>query len=242
MFVRMQLGIMQPYFLPYLGYFGLMEATDRWIVFDTPQYIRRGWVNRNRVLTKGKDVWKYISVPVVKCPRETPIRDVLIDGQTDWVDDLVRKLDYYRDHGAPYYTQTVDFLQRILRSEERRLSAVLTSLLGEVCGYLGLDAKINVFSEMSLNIGPVSHPGEWALRICEAVGATTYINPPGGREIFDPKQFADAGIELQFLTPALPAYDQRRAEFLPGLSIIDALMWNSRQEVLAMAQQYSLDR
>ena len=70
----MKLGIMQPYFMPYLGYFQLMHAVDQWVVFDTPQYIRRGWVNHNRVLTRGKDEWKYIGIPVAKANRNTPIK------------------------------------------------------------------------------------------------------------------------------------------------------------------------
>jgi hypothetical protein len=236
----MRLGIMQPYFFPYLGYFSLIEATDRWIVFDTPQYIRRGWVNRNRVLTRGKDEWKYIRIPIVKAPQETPIHQMEVDESEDWRADLLRNLDYYRDHRAPHYEETIEFLSRAVTAEERNLSAVLTKLLRDTCEYLGMDRKLEVFSQMQLAMGPVAHPGDWALRISEALGAAAYINPPGGREIFEAREFAQRGIDLLFLTPTLPPYDQRRSAFVPGLSIVDALMWNPRSHVLDMVRQYSL--
>ena len=236
----MRLGIMQPYFFPYLGYFSLIDAVDRWIVFDSPQYIRRGWVNHNRVLKRGKGDWKYVSIPVVKADRDTPINQMLIDDSSDWRDELIRNLDHYRDQRVPHYRNTVDFLGRTLAFTTDNLSEALTHLLRETCAYIGIRRPIEVLSEMGLGIGSVNHPGEWALRICESLSATAYINPPGGREIFDPKQFADAGIELQFLTAALPPYDQRRTEFMPGLSIIDALMWNSPSDVHCMITQYNI--
>jgi hypothetical protein len=236
----MRLGIMQPYLFPYVGYFSLIEASDRWIVFDTPQYIRHGWVNRNRVLKRGNGDWKYIRIPLVKAPQDTPICQMRIDDSQDWRGDVVRNLDYYHHCRAPHYRATVDFLNRALTVSSDKLSVVLTHLLRETCAYVGIQRVLDVFSEMNLNIGPVSHPGEWALRICESLGAKSYVNPPGGRDIFDVQQFAGSEIELRFLQPALPPYDQRRATFVPGLSLIDALMWNSRQHVLAMVREYSL--
>ena len=238
----MRLAIMQPYFFPYLGYFSLMEATERWIVFDTPQYIRRGWVNRNRVLKRGEGDWKYIAIPIVKSPRTTPINEISIDESKDWRSDILRNLDYYRDSRAPHFRETTDFLNRTLDFGSDRLSVALTHWIRETCAYVGLHRRIDVFSELELRIGPVTHAGEWALRICESLGASGYVNPPGGREIFDAQQFEASGIELRFLNPTLPPYDQRRAEFIPGLSIIDALMWNSRPKVLAMIRDFELAR
>jgi hypothetical protein len=97
----MRLGMMQPYFFPYLGYFGLIHATDRWVVFDTPQYIRRGWVNRNRVLSAGQTAWKYVRVPIAQCERSTPISGVRVHPTEMWRKSLLDSLDVYRLKGAP---------------------------------------------------------------------------------------------------------------------------------------------
>ena len=154
---------------------------------------------------------------------------------------MLRNLDYYRDQRAPHYGDTVDFLRQTLSTQSQKLSEALSHFLKETSAYIGLEKSFEIFSEMHLDIGPVNHPGEWALRISESLNATTYINPPGGRLIYDHKQFQEAGIELLFLTATLPTYDQRRADFLPGLSIIDALMWNTRDRVAALIRTYSLD-
>ncbi len=233
---------MQPYFFPYLGYFSLIQATDRWVVFDTAQYIRRGWVNRNRVLKRGKEDWKYIRIPIVKAPQETSINKIEVDNNDDWRDELIRNLDYYSDNRAPHYEETVAFLRTALMTDERNLATALVRFLAMACEHIGIEHNLEVFSEMPLTIGGVEHAGEWALRIAEALGATTYINAPGGREIFNSHQFASARIELLFLTPRLPPYDQRRPAFVPSLSIIDALMWNSRAKVCSMIKEFDLER
>jgi len=90
----MKLGIMQPYFFPYLGHFDLIYKTDRWIVFDTPQYIRQGWVNRNRILGPNSG-WQYITVPTRKHHRDNPIRDILVKEGKDWRERVCRQLEHY---------------------------------------------------------------------------------------------------------------------------------------------------
>lgn len=237
----MRVGIMQPYFFPYIGYFQLMAAVDWWIVFDTPQYIRHGWVNRNRVLTESADNWKYITVPTQKAPRETPISDIQIATGSRWRDDLLNAMEFYRLNRAPYYVPTIQFLRQCLQVESTSLSTMLIQSLKSACDYVGLRIpRFDVFSQMNLSLGPVAHAGEWALRICEQVGASAYLNPPGGREIFVPEDFARSGINLQFLDPVLQPYKQGIRPFVPGLSIVDLLMWNSTSDVCAMAKQIKL--
>lgn len=236
----MRIGMMQPYFFPYLGYFGLIDATDHWIVFDTPQYIRRGWVNRNRVLSNGPSGWKYARVPVAGCDFKTPIRDVRIATRESWQRDLLNNLDAYRIRRAPYYQQTVAFLQDTLALETESLTDLLLHCLQSCCQHLGLPFRCEKFSSLDLQLPAVAGPGDWALETCRALGATQYINPPGGRGIFEPDRFEAAEIHLQFLEASLPVYDQGRAEFLPGLSVIDALMWNTTDTVREMVGDYRL--
>jgi hypothetical protein len=230
---------MQPYFFPYLGYFSLMAVADRWILFDTAQHIRKGWVNRNRVLSRGGG-WKYINLPVHKCPVATAIKDVRIRNEEDWPGEILRNLDYYRERRAPHYAVVLEFLRAAFAEREEGLADFLATLLRKTCRFIGLEVRIEPLSKMGLSLPPVACPADWGLRMAQATGANVYINAPGGRALYDAARFASAGIELLFLDPALPPYPQGRDGFIPGLSIIDALMWNSPDAVLGMVRQYNL--
>lgn len=235
----MKLGIMQPYLFPYIGYFSLIQATDQWIVFDTPQYIRKGWVNRNRVL-KENEKWKYLSIPVVKAPRETPINKIEINNVQNWKQDLMNGLSYYQKIKAPFFSDVETLVALSLDHTSENLSGLILHSLNVFCNYLQIEFPFRMFSEMSLDLGVIVDSGEWALRICEALDADTYINPPGGRAIFNKDKFKQKGIELFFLEHHLPVYDQKIGTYIPGLSIIDVLMFNSVIDTQEMIRDYSL--
>lgn len=220
----MKLAIMQPYFFPYLGYFSLIKATDQFVLLDTVQFIRHGWIERNRILKPGEG-WQYIGVPLQKHGRETLIRDIAIRNAEDWRDRIVRQLEHYRKT-APHYAATLEVVRESLSVQSDSIVDVNASALAVVCRYLGIELSLDVFSKMGLQIEPVTHAGEWALNIAKAMGAEAYVNPPGGQAIFDKSQFDDAGIQLQFLANTLRPYTQRRPVFEAGLSIIDAMMFN----------------
>lgn len=235
----MKLGIMQPYFFPYLGYFSLIAETDRWIVFDTPQYDRKGWIHRNRILKKGGD-WKHIGLPITKCPLETAIKDVVIRAGVDWGDDIIRNLDAYRDARAPHYEDVTALLSEAFNTAENNLSKLLVRFLSITCDRLHLPFDYSVFSELNMEFTSVMQAGDWALKISERLGAQTYINPPGGQAIFNPAMFDESGIELRFLHSKLNSYNQKRPEFVPGLSIIDVLMWNTTEQARELISQYEI--
>ncbi|MEZ6062817.1 MAG: WbqC family protein [Planctomycetaceae bacterium] len=237
----MRLGMMQPYFFPYLGYFALIAATDRWVVFDTAQYIRRGWVNRNRVLSTGAAGWKYVRVPVASGPRSRRIGDVQIAGDSGWREDMLRHLDCYRLRRAPYFDETHAFLAATLNNCGRSLCDTLVQCQSETCRFVGLKFRPEIFSQTALSHIEVTSPGGWALEVSRQLGAERYVNPPGGRGIFDVDQFEAAGVSLQILNHRLPRYDQGQSDFLPGLSIIDVLMWNGRERTRAMIDDYDIE-
>jgi hypothetical protein len=250
----MRLGMMQPYFFPYIGYFSLMQATDRWVVFDTAQYIRRGWVNRNRLLCDGREPWKYVRVPVVHSSRETSIRDTVVDMQQPWISEIINQLDAYQRRKAPFYSDVRGWLEEILRNESVRLQEasgdqfavrlgdLLVALLNATCNYLGIVVELSSFGEMGLPIPESTGPGEWALETAKCLGATEYINPPGGRTLFTAEDFRNAGVQLTFLEHRLPAYSQGAEGFVPGLSVIDVMMWNSPQQVRQMLNEFDLQK
>lgn len=228
---KMKLGIMQPYFFPYVGYFSLIKHTDRWIVFDEVQFIRHGWIERNRIL-KPVEGWQYIGVPLKKHSRNTKIKDIEIRNDEDWKNKLLRQVEHYKK--APYYSPTVELINESLSVETDSIAALNVRILKTICRYLSVSFNYDIFSEMNLEIEPVGHAGEWALNISKSLKAAEYTNPIGRIEIFDPQQFEDAGINLRFQKNNLPSYNQRRGKFEAGLSIIDALMFNSPEQINAM--------
>lgn len=225
-------GIMQPYLFPYLGYFQLIDATERWVVFDTPQFIRHGWVNRNRILhpTEGA---QYILAPLIKKPRHTPILEMHLADKSACLDRIRGQFQHYRKW-APYFEETIALIEATFAGDETQLCALNVRSLELCCERLGIELDVRVFSKMSLELGEVQGPGDWAPKVASALGARSYTNPPGGEDLFDPAQFAELGIELQILDTELRPYDQGRRPFEPGLSILDVFMWNSPEEARAL--------
>ena len=176
------LGIMQPYFFPYLGYFDLINCSDQWIVFDIVQYIRHGWMNRNRI-HHPKEGDLYIVVPLKKNTRDVLIKDVIIFEDQKWKTKILSQLNHYRKK-SPYFKETYAFVEDCLSIDEKFLSRFNAMILEKTCSLLGINFKYEYFSEMDIELGELDGPGDWALRISEVLGAKEYINPPGGEAIF----------------------------------------------------------
>lgn len=234
----MKVAIMQPYFFPYIGYFQLMVAVDRWIAFDEIQFIDKGWINRNRILhpDPAKE-WQFITLPLVKRGQFDKICDISLKSEMDWRANILGKLTSYKKK-APYYNKTIDFVRDCFDSHENNLARLVIQILKKTAGYLGILTPVDIQSEMNLNLENIQHAGQWALRISEAIGAKEYINPEGGKKIFSPKEFDDAKIKLSFLKPGLLPYQQGRGNFVPGLSILDVLMFNTPEETLRLIKDY----
>lgn len=220
---------MQPYFFPFLGHFDLIRHTERWIVFDTAQYIRHGWVSRNRILHPDAG-WQYVTVPLRKHSHLAAIKDIEINESLPWRKTIMGKLTHYRRR-APYYDATTAFVESCLNFEESYLARLNVRIIKQVCHLLGIRFEYSIFSEMELPLGPVTGPGDWALRIAEAVGATEYVNPPSGEILFDSQAFANAKVTLTIRQPPTMTYDCGSMGFEPNLSIIDLLMWNRPEEI-----------
>ena len=235
----MKLAIMQPYFLPYLGYFSLIKHTDEFILFDTVQFIRHGWIERNRIL-KPSNGWQYIMVPLKKYSRETIIKDIEINNDQQWKEKILAQLQHYKKQ-APYFSNVIDILNEIFSKEYATIVDLNLASLKTVCNYLGINTPIQVFSLMNIDIEPANAPDEWALNICKALGnVDEYWNPPGGQSFFDRKKYENAGINLKFHSAILTDYDQKRNVFEPGLSILDVMMFNSIEEINKMLDNYEL--
>ena len=220
---------MQPYFFPYLGYYSLIKHTDEFILFDTPQFIRHGWIERNRILNdKGEPF--YFRVPLVKHSRNTNIRDIQIRNTENWKQKIISQTAAYKKR-APLYKQVIELLNECFEPEFESITKLNQHVLNTTSKYLNIDTPIKVWSEMNLKIDENSTADEWALNISKAIGADTYYNPVGGLEFFDKSKYINAGIDIQFMKLLSTKYRQFKNEFVPFLSVLDSLMFCSVDEV-----------
>ena len=235
----MKLAIMQPYFFPYLGYFSLIKHTDRFILLDEVQFIYHGWIERNRIWSPTTE-WQYIQVPLKKHSRTEIIRNVVIDNVQPWKEKMLAQCQHYKK--APFFEPITAMIRQIFREECSSITKLNRNCLQAVCDYLEINREIAILSEMNLCFGIPNAPDDWALNICNALGnVDTYCNPIGGIELFDHNKYASNGIKLTFLKHSLTPYRQKSNKFIPGLSILDVLMFNSVQEVNRMLDNFSLN-
>ena len=234
--MTMKIGIMQPYFFPYIGYFDLINLCDKWVVFDSVQYIRHGWVNRNRILHPAGG-WKYVIVPVQKHSRKTFIHDINICFDFNWQDRILGQIQHYKK-SAPYFNEACQIVQSCLTMEEKSISKLNVSILAKICSYIDIQFDYLFFSEMDLQLGEIYEPGDWALQIAEAMNASEYINPSGGIKLFDEEKFKQKKIKLTIRKVPQLRYRCSNYEYVPDLSIIDVLMWNSPETVKQHLDKY----
>lgn len=219
----MRVGIMQPYFFPYIEYFRLIANSDLWIAFDTVKYNKKSWMSRNRILNRDKG-WSYINVPIAKHDSATNISDTRVNPSTNWRQKFFDQLRVYEKE-APNYRSTIEILNNTLNEEHIGLADLNLAALARLCSVLEIDVEIARLSELSLDLPDQCPPGEWALHICKAVGANEYVNAMGGRDLFDSQLYKSAGIELSFHKHIDVKYDTGSLAFVADLSIIDLLMW-----------------
>ncbi|WP_206950686.1 WbqC family protein [Trinickia acidisoli] len=226
----MRLGIMQPYFFPYFGHFALIAAVDEWIVFDVTQYTPKTWMNRNRIL-HPKEGWQYVSVPLANGSISIRTHEAKLFDPAAAETALIGKLSAFRRQ-APFHARVVDLIRHAYATrQDDTLCALNVSTLRTVCDYLGVPFSYRICSELNLTFPEQMGAGDWAPFICEALGATSYMNPAGGRALFDPSRFARIGVELSFAEVAEFAYEPKPYRYEPHLSILDVLLWNEPERI-----------
>lgn len=216
----MKLAIMQPYFMPYIGYFQLIAAVDTFIVYDNIKYTKKGWINRNRMLLNGTDAMFSLPLKSGSDALEVSERELAADFNRDKL--LNQFKGAYRR--APYFEQTFPLVEQIVRYEDANLFRFLHHSIVKTCEHLGITTEIRISSDIGIDHGLKSQ--DKVLALCEAVGASTYINAIGGMELYSKDVFRERGIELEFIKSLPFEYAQHDNEFVPWLSIIDVMMFN----------------
>lgn len=229
----MRVGIMQPYFMPYIGYFQLMAAVDKYVIFDDVNYIKRGWSARNNILVNGQK--HLFSVSVAGGSQNNLYIQVLI------IDDFtkLRKTLEMCYKKAPCYAETMELLEKVFSFEDRRFNHFIRNSFEVIFDYLGIGTEFIFSSELS-NDKQLKGKDK-ILDICKLLGATEYYNAIGGQELYDYKEFEENGIRLHFVNATLEVYPQLSSEFVPALSMIDVLMMNPKENVLALLEKFTLE-
>jgi hypothetical protein len=230
----MKLAIMQPYFFPYIGYFQLINAVDKFVILDDVNFITRGWINRNRILVNGKEY--LFTIPIRKASQNMLICECEL-ALANWQEKLQKTIEYnYKK--APYYRDCHGILSTILSSSENNLSKLLTFQIKVLCNYLDINTVIVESSRVYKNQNLKSE--EKILDICIQETADKYYNAIGGKNLYDRSVFRNKNIELYFLSSQPVIYEQFEKDFKPFLSIIDVMMFNNVSKIKNLLNKYEL--
>lgn len=233
----MTIAIMQPYLFPYIGYFQLLNAVDRFVVYDDVQFIKEGWIHRNRILSNGQS--KTFTIPLFKASYTDLICDRTI-AQDRWVIERGKLLTTItQNYGkAPYHKQAIELVESCLLNDSSQLTDFILNALRVCCSYIGIDTEIIVSSKQA--IACQFRGQDRVISICKALGTDHYINAIGGTELYAPSSFEAQGIKLSFLKSQEVDYPQFKNTFVPWLSIIDIMMFNSRDRIQDYLGMYEL--
>ncbi|WP_147114934.1 WbqC family protein [Tateyamaria sp. syn59] len=224
----MRAAIMQPYLLPYIGYFQLIAHADTFVIYDDIQFSKKGWINRNRFLRNGDAVM--FTLPLRKDSDYLDVRDRNIADAYDPKKLIAQIENAYRK--APQFATAMPVIEEILGCSERNLFTFIHHSVTRVCTCLGLDTPIIVSSSLGDTTGLKGQ--DRVLAICEAVSATSYVNPIGGLDLYQASAFQARGMDLHFMRRTSLAYEQFGHPFVPDLSILDIMMFNSVDEARSL--------
>ncbi len=232
----MTAAIMQPYFLPYIGYFQLINVADKFVVYDNIKFTKKSWINRNRFLMNGKP--EYFTIPLKNASDFLTVseREISADFLTAKNKILRRFENAYKK--APFFNETFLFVKEIFENESVNLFKFVHNSILKVCELLEIKTEIIISSHVEINHALKGK--EKVISICKKLNANRYVNPQGGINLYDKNEFLQNGIQLSFLFPKGVEYKQFGDEFIPNLSIIDVLMFNGTDKTREFLGRYEL--
>ena len=224
----MSVAIMQPYFFPYLGYFQLVQAVDYFVFYDDVMFIKKGWINRNRILMQGNEF--LFTIPLEKQSQNKTIRESTVSWGKEFPNKFMNQLDSaYKK--APNYAEVRGLVEQVLNRKFESLADLASESVQATWAYLGLEKKF--YQSSQLSVSEDLGRAERLIEITKSLGESSYINAVNGQELYEKGFFKENGIDLHFLKPNLSPYLQGTTkEFVNGLSMIDVLMWNNKEKVV----------
>lgn len=226
----MTLAIMQPYFFPYVGYWQLLQIADTFVIYDDVNFIKQGYINRNSILA-GSTSQKF-TLEVMGASSNKLINEIHVGNNTK---KLLKSIDQaYRK--APQYENVYPLIKGILEGPENNLAKFLGNSIQRIANYLEIDVKIIYSSDLDKDNSLKAQ--DKVLDICKKLNASEYINAIGGQKLYNQEAFLDQGVELSFVETEIIEYKQFKNDFVPYLSIIDIMMFNSKQDIQIMFNKY----
>lgn len=228
-----RLGVMQPYFFPYLGYWQLIDAVDDFIIYDDVQYIKSGYINRNRIILQNEA--KFITLILQGASSNKMINEIEVGRNQKKMVKSIQQ-GYAK---APYFKDVMPLIESCILFEESNLGLYLANSITEICNYLKIETSLHLSS--ALERDETLDRTERLIHFCKHFNSKQYINALGGQELYDKDYFASHDIELSFIDMNDVTYDQFNSnEFISHLSIIDIMMFNSIPDIKTMLGEYKL--
>ena len=231
----MKIGIMQPYFFPYLGYWQLMNRVDRYVVLDDVAFIKKGWINRNTIKSNGNPLKINISIENISQNRLINEHYLVSDNKIKI--KLIKQIEQSYSH-APYFDIVMPMIKNIINYDENNVALYLFNQIKVIAKYLEMDTEFYLSSQ--INKDNTLKGQDRIIELCKKLNADTYINAIGGKELYDKESFKKENIELCFLKMNDVIYNQGNGEFIPCLSIIDILMNKSVKQIQTLLDEYTL--
>lgn len=231
----MKIGIMQPYFLPYIGYWQLLNVVDKYVIYDDVNYIKGGWINRNKILINKEA--KYFNVKLNGASPNKLINEVEVSTDKIYKKKMLKTVEEsYKK--APFFNTVFPMIEEIIENDEKNLANYLKYSIEKICSYLEIKTELLLSSELEKDNSLKGK--DKVINICKKLGATEYYNAIGGQELYSFEEFKENGIELKFLKTEEIVYKQFNNEFIANLSILDILMFNSKEIIKEFLNNYNL--
>lgn len=234
----MKVAIMQPYVFPYIGYFQLIKVVDVFVFYDDVNFIKQGWVNRNKILVSGKEF--VFTIPLKDASSFVTIRETQINESLyiKWKDKFLRTLEQsYKK--APYFEKVFALITEILMKNNGSISELAIESIIKISAYLDLRTLFEYSSVKYEDTKGLDRESR-LVEIIKRKNAANYINPIGGQQLYNKISFAKQGIQLSFISSKVVDYKQFGNEFVPWLSIIDIMMFNNPKEINILLDKFEL--
>lgn len=229
----MTFAVMQPYLFPYLGYYQLVNAVGTFVFYDDVTYIKNGYINRNNILVNGKA--QRFTVPVPGTSSNTLIKDLSFDSNVKKTLKTISQ-SYAK---APYFNDVYPIIEKILTSTERQVHTLCANSITAVFSYLGITKQFKFSSDLQYDRALPA--ADKLIAMASLLNSKDYINSPGGKSLYSKEYFAEKGVNLSFIEMEKVNYQQGKNDFVPYLSMIDVLMWNSKEQAAKLLNKYRLN-
>jgi hypothetical protein len=231
----MKIAVMQPYCFPYIGYFQLIKAVDKFVIYDDVGFINRGWINRNNILVNGSSY--LFTIPLEGASQNRKINEINIHTENKWRVKFLKTIEMSYAK-SPCFHEVYEMLRRLIMADFRTIAEFNLASIRAITSYLNIETNFVVSSSRYCNTH--LNGQKRIIDICLKEEAKEYINPIGGEGLYKAEEFIKSNLILRFIKTTDFRYSQFDNKFVPYLSIIDILMFNSKDDLARILECHEL--